>query len=54
MFAQIMEHFTYWRTYRETLHKLRMLDEHVLGDIGISRRDLAKVARRETRRATCL
>ena len=42
--AALRRSFQEWRTYRRTVHLLRELDPGQLDDIGISRRDIRRVA----------
>jgi uncharacterized protein YjiS (DUF1127 family) len=48
MFDHIRDRFARWRLYRETTRKLRALDDHILGDLGIPRHDIKCHAREAT------
>jgi uncharacterized protein YjiS (DUF1127 family) len=50
MFDNIRERYVRWRLYRETTRKLRALDDHILGDLGIPRADIGCLAREAVER----
>ncbi len=41
--------FQSWRRYRETAAELNSLSQRELGDLGISRSDIPRIARRASR-----
>ncbi len=45
MFERLTNGFALWREYRETLFKLRALDERILADNGIARWDIKRRAK---------
>ena len=51
MFEGIKDRYARWRLYRETSRKLRELDDHILGDVGIPRADIGCYAREAAERA---
>lgn len=42
MFEPLTRKFTTWRLRRITVHKLHMLDDRLLADLGIRREDIAR------------
>ena len=46
MFETLKTAFADWLFYRETVERLSRLDNHLLADMGLRRRDIAGHARR--------
>lgn len=49
MFDDFRQRFRTWRRYRRAIIQLHALDDHLLADMGVERRDIRRRVRRPVR-----